>query len=423
MSKITILCGESPMPVCQALKTLQATEAVIIHGNGDSIDTAKRVKNFCLDFLGLEETSVHLIEVEPWDPTLENLFPYRELLDNSILVFGPGTSVMNAMIHDWWRAREGNGFDVGQSWYLQAMPSQLIASDPALQLKRNLPSIVPVIPTGLNMNALVNLHLSQEWILRQPTPLVGTARQWFVNNQLLDIPLNAPNDIAQLLSSFVSHVLFEGQDMRTNADEQLILRENTPAHRLLQSLGIAPQPGFLLEVAVYALLGVTLQHSELARSIEVVRPANAEAGVEEGILEMDVAIRHLDRLLWISCGSSRKQGENLISTFRTKFHEADSNARNLSGKEARSITVVNRFAQHRAGFTFEDRLEFGKDLRTRLGLEPEPSAKVRHIIVDVAELFGRNPEGALNGSMENPGQPWLKKWIEESLGLNSASAD
>jgi hypothetical protein len=236
-----------------------------------------------------------------------------------------------------------------------------------------------------------------------------------MNNQLLDIPLESPHDIAQLLSPFVSRVLYEGQDMRTNANEQLILRENTPAHRLLQGLGIPPHPGFLLEVAVYALLGVSLQPSELARSIEVTRPGNAE--MAEGILEMDVAIRHLDRILWISCGSSRRQGDNLISTFRTKFHEADSNARTLSGKEARSITVVNRFAQHGAGFTFEDRVNFGQDLRTRLGLEPEPSAKVRHIIVDIAELLGEDPQAALNGFAPHSMQPWLKQWIENSLGI------
>jgi hypothetical protein len=62
-------------------------------------------------------------------------------------------------------------------------------------------------------------------------------------------------------------------------------------------------------------------------------------------------------------------------------------------------------------------VNFGQDLRTRLGLEPEPSAKVRHIIVDIAELLGEDPQAALNGFAPHSMQPWLKQWIENSLGI------
>ena len=61
MTKIAIVCGESPLPVCQALKTLAADEVVIIHGQGGSKNVADRVKDFCIDTLNI----VGRISIEP----------------------------------------------------------------------------------------------------------------------------------------------------------------------------------------------------------------------------------------------------------------------------------------------------------------------------------------------------------------------
>jgi hypothetical protein len=69
MTKIAILCGESPLPVCQALKTLDADEVVIIHGQGRSKTVhAPRVAKYCFDILQLDESKVHLVEVDAFNP-------------------------------------------------------------------------------------------------------------------------------------------------------------------------------------------------------------------------------------------------------------------------------------------------------------------------------------------------------------------
>ena len=71
MTKIAILCGESPLPVCQALKTLAADEVVIIHGQGGSKNVADRVKDFCKDTLNIDKSKVHLLEVDAFVTSTE----------------------------------------------------------------------------------------------------------------------------------------------------------------------------------------------------------------------------------------------------------------------------------------------------------------------------------------------------------------
>lgn len=416
MSKVTILCGESPLPVCQSLKTLNASEVVIVHGNQRSLATAERVQDFCIKHMNIAFNQIHLIAVDPWDPSLENLFDYGDRLKNSSLVFGPGTSVMNAMIHDWWRFQEGNIRNVGQSWYLQATPSQLIPSNPNIQRENGLPEIIPVIPTGLDIGDIARLHVSDNFLVEKSSPLTGVVKKWFLNNELSDIPLNSPHDIGHILAPIVTDVLYNGNKMRVNKNDVLILKEDTDGRRLLESLKISPRPGFLLEIAVYAFIGMRFSLNELVRSFELTRQKSNRS--TEGILEMDVAGRHDDRIVWISCGSTRKATENSLSGFRTKFHEATANSTTLCGKEARSVTVVNRFAQPGESLSYDDRIQSGQDLRTRLGLDEEPNASQKHIIIDIAELLGENPSSALSGSDQLPSATWLKEWLEISLGTD-----
>jgi hypothetical protein len=420
MTKVTILCGESPLPVCQALKTLNANEVVVVHGNGNALSTAERVRDFCLSQLNISHDLIHLVAVDPWDPSLRDLFDFRHLLENSSLVFGPGTSVMNAMIHDWWRFQKGNEHDVGQSWYLQATPSQLIASNPNIQNNKGLPEVIPVTPTGLDIGGIASLHVSNAFIVHKSAPLTGTAKKWFHNNQLADIPLESPSDIGRIISPFVSDVLYRGEAMRRNANDELILKEDTDARRLLESLGISPNPGFFLEVAVYAYIGMRFVLDELVHSFEIARPKSSSR--REGILEMDVTARRDDRTVWISCGTTRKTSENALTGFRNKFHEVTANSMSLCGKEARSITVVNRFAQSGEELTFENRLQLGQDLRRRLGLPETPGVAQKHIVIDIAELLGAHPTRAFSGDDQSPSLHWVREWLEISLGTEFQTA-
>lgn len=420
--KVTILCGESPLPVCQALRTLGATEVVIIHGPNTykhDVTASEHVKKYCIKPLGIKEKNIHLQEINPWSiHSIYDSFRKSNLLDESTLVFGPGTAVMNATIRDTWMVKKGNDYKQQQAWYLQATPSQLIPYNPQILEDSNLPSVLPVVATGLNLKGLTELHLfSNRFIVNGGKPLEGTIKGWFENNRLSnDLKIESSEDLYNLLPPLVSEILYSGYGMRLNKEKDLTLIEDTNAFNLLRGLGLPTLPGFLLEIAVYAFFAEHFPCSEIVHSFKVTRPT---PGGTEGIVEIDIVIRHNDKVVWISCGSKQSAGDKAITGFRNKFHEVKANAIDLAGKEARSITVVNRLTLNNAKnqrkiAKVAARINFGNDLRSRLNLKENPTPQEKHIVVDLAELLGGKFRDS-NKQIETV--EWLKEWIKVSLGL------
>jgi hypothetical protein len=380
MTKIVILCGESPLPVCQALKTLAADEVVIIHGQGGSKNVADRVKDFCKDkdTLKIDESKVHLLEVDAFHPIRcqETLFANKTLLASSALVYGPGTSVMNAMIHDVWRWAGGNEFKVGQSWYLQATPSRLLPSNAEVGKDSKVAQ-----PTGLDCEGLIKLHIPDGLQIR---------------------PLTNPNiETPDIVANQVFNALYLG----TVTNKQLA--KAVHAHEdFTQQFHGQFDLGHFLEIVVYQVFQQSFDLDEIAHSIEVVDYNN------EAILEMDVLLKKGDKSLWISCATLKAVS---TSPLRKKYFEAMANATRLGGKEARSLTIVSEFnAKH----NFAKRIQRGIYLRKRLDLPAECTAAHRHVIINIAELLGADPNAtvkAAQNDLQRNAAPWLRDWILSAL--------
>ena len=436
MPKITILCGLSPLPVCQALKTLEATEVVIIHGLGRSENVAKRVQNYCRDTLKIDESKVQLVEVDGLDPLkcLETMsdIRVRELLASSALVYGPGTSVMNAMIHEVWRSAVGNELNQGQSWYIHANPSRLLPSNKSEELKK-------VVPTGLDSEGLIKLDGDESYAV-----VLGENMDPFATSEEDDDSkkVNEDDDSNKVeedddpikkakkqIGQGVEEILYNGTGLAANLP--------TLGREWLQNFDPKFQNGFFMEAVIFQVLKKAFKPDQVFHSVKAFNQRG------ECVLEMDVLLRKGDNLLWISSHNNstnnkwHTEKKELIrkvptTEFRKKFFEAKENALRLSGKEARSITIVNRPIQSipkgefRADpYEFEDRIENGKGLRRRVGVlgpenggEREYTIADRHIIVDLAELLGENPVGTVTNTpelLEGCATPELSGWINNAL--------
>ena len=442
MPKITILCGESPLPVCQALKTLTAHEVVIIdevvivHGQDGSKKVADRVKDYCIATLNIDASKVQLVEVDALNPIkcqLE-LQKKKELFQNSTLVYGPGTSVMNAMIHEVWRSAGGNELDKGQSWYVQANPSQLLPSSNGPLEKDDKGEVLEsekqkkVVATGLGSKGLIKLHLQGEFTVKLPDESASPPPENmdpFATWKEADIK-KAKSDIGQ----GVVNILYNGRNHAKNLSDE--------GKKWLLPFDDDFRDGFFMEAVIFHVLKEAFKPDQIIHSLEILDKNKNSA------LEMDVLLRKGDNLLWISSHTNPannkwdkdKNGleENNPSTeFRKKFFEAKENAVRLSGKEARSITIVNRSIQRiprsktaADPYRFKNRINNGEKLRRRLGLlrpdnnggEREYTTADRHIIVDLAELLGENPVGTVTNTpelLEGCATPELSGWINNAL--------
>ena len=426
MPKITILCGLSPLPVCQALKTLEATEVVIIHGLGRSENVAKRVQNYCRDTLKIDESKVQLVEVDGLDPLkcLETMsdIRVRELLASSALVYGPGTSVMNAMIHEVWRSAVGNELNQGQSWYIRANPSRLLPSNKSEELKK-------VVPTGLDSEGLIKLDGDESYAV-----VLGENMDPFATWEEDDDSKKVEEDddpikkAKKQIGQGVKEILYNGTGLAANLP--------TLGREWLENFDPQTQNGFFMEAVIFQVLKEAFKPDQVFHSVKAFNQRG------ECVLEMDVLLRKGDNLLWISSHNNstnnkwHTEKKELIrkvptTEFRKKFFEAKENALRLSGKEARSITIVNRPIQSipkgefRADpYEFEDRIENGKGLRRRVGVlgpenggEREYTIADRHIIVDLAELLGNNPMETVSGAKElsESATTALYSWIDNAL--------
>jgi len=422
MPKITILCGLSPLPVCQALKTLEATEVVIIHG---SENVAKRVESYCSNTLKIDESKVQLVEVNGLNPLecYKTMSDNLSLLADSALVYGPGTSVMNAIIHEVWRSADGNGLDQGQTWYVQANPSQLLPSNSNLLGKNGDGNVLnsdkkkDVVPTGLDSKGLIKLNLDEGY-----TVVLGKNLDPFANWKDADIE-EAKADIGQ----GVKDILYNGTRLASTLDK---------GKEWLKNFDRRFQNGFFMEAVIFQVLKEAFDPNQVFHSVK----ATDRNGF--AVLEMDVLLRKGDNHLWISSHNNSANNKwnkakkemttnNPDTDFRKKFFEAKENAVRLSGKEARSITIVNRPIQSipkdefRADqYEFEDRIKNGKKIRRRVGVlrpengrEREYTIADRHIIVDLAELLGRNPMETVSGDKElsKSATTNLFKWIDNAL--------
>ena len=415
MPKITILCGLSPLPVCQSLKTLEATEVVIIHGKGRSENVAERVQDYCRNTLNIDELKVLLVKVNGLDPIKcqTTLRKNSTHLKDSALVYGPGTSVMNAMTHEVWRSADGNKLDKGQSWYIQANPSRLLPSNKSEKQKK-------VVPTGLDPKGLIELDLDDGY-----TVVLGKNMDPFATWKDADIK-KAKEEIGQ----GVKEILYNGTGLAKNLSDK-------EGKKWLRNFDKSFQNGFFMEAVIFQVLKEAFTPDQVFHSVE------ATDRDRRKVLEMDVLLRKGDNLLWISSHNNsannkwNKAKKELTSKtpdtdFRKKFFEAKENAVRLSGKEARSITIVNRPIQSipkgefRADpYEFEDRIENGKGLRRRVGVlgpenggEREYTIADRHIIVDLAELLGENPVGTVTNTpklLEGCATPKLSEWIDNAL--------
>ena len=441
MPKITILCGESPLPVCQALKTLTAHEVVIIdevvivHGQDGSKKVADRVKDYCIATLNIDASKVQLVEVDALNPIkcqLE-LQKKKELFQNSTLVYGPGTSVMNAMIHEVWRSAGGNELDKGQSWYVQANPSQLLPSSNGPLEKDDKGEVLEsekqkkVVATGLGSKGLIKLHLQGEFTVKLPDESASPPPENmdpFAKWKEADIK-KAKSDIGQ----GVVNILYNGRNHAKNLSDE--------GKKWLRNFDTKLRDGFFMEAVIFHVLKQEFSPDQILHSVEILDK------YENSVLEMDVLLRKGDNLLWISSHTNlannkwdkdknRLEENNPYTEFRKKFFEAKENAVRLSGKEARSITIVNRSIQRiprsetvEIAYKFKDRINNGEKLRRKLNLlrpdengdEKEYSNSDRHIIVDLAELLGKNPMETVSGAkkLSESATTTLYSWIHHAL--------
>ena len=195
--------------------------------------------------------------------------------------------------------------------------------------------------------------------------------------------------------------------------------------------------GFFMEAVIFHVLKQEFSPDQILHSVEILDK------YENSVLEMDVLLRKGDNLLWISSHTNlannkwdkdknRLEENNPYTEFRKKFFEAKENAVRLSGKEARSITIVNRSIQRiprsetvEIAYKFKDRINNGEKLRRKLNLlrpdengdEKEYSNSDRHIIVDLAELLGNNPMETVSGAKElsESATTALYSWIDNAL--------
>lgn len=404
MAKVTILCGTSPLPVCQALRTLKATEAVIVHGPKPSKEVAERVADFCRNHLeGFERAS--LVEVDPFNPyrISFSLFDHRQEFRDSDLVYGPGTSPMNALIHDFWRVQDNAE---RRSWYLGVQPRLLYET--------NHDSAIPVDDTGLAMEELIGLHLEPDSTL---SPLRG-----------LHIPRVGDENqrmILETLGEMTTRILY-GVERHGDIDE-----------RFLQSLGIPvgqDLPGKLMEIVVLTFLSrISPESARVCHSVEITqKKAN---GKMDKVLEMDVVVAHGDRLLAVSCNAGKhptsmpvtatSKNKSTLTTKRHKFFEVAMQAGRLGGSEGRTMTVtVDRGRKDRRGpgsvWGAEKRRLAIAEQRLTLGLEREMAVGSRGVLVDLAELLGDDPARALTSPAswlsQAPECKWILEWLDATLG-------
>jgi hypothetical protein len=402
MTKIAILCGESPLPVCQALKTLAADEVVIIHGQGGSKNVADRVKDFCKDTLNIDESKVHLLEVDAFHPIRchNTLFENKTLLASSALVYGPGTSVMNAMIHDVWRSAGGNDSTEGQSWYLQATPSRLLPSNGTLATDP-----ISTNATGMNTPKLLALHIPD-----------GHRINSLDRNGELKKPKIDIYTFDREVAPHVEDCLYKGYEMPKEV-KAFVKPDYSDSET----------PGFFLEGLLFTVFSRSLGVDEINHSVKTSLNGHS-------VLEMDLLLREKDSCIWISCHTTKKNDslseKNVVrrndpaTDFRKKYFEAKENALRLGGKESRSITVVNRSIESLnpwvtnppdiKPYDFPQRLINGVSLRQKLDLPDKPTVSNKHIIVDLAEILGDNPNKAVTETW-NTG--WVYEWVKESFGL------
>jgi hypothetical protein len=402
MTKIAILCGESPLPVCQALKTLAADEVVIIHGQGGSKNVADRVKDFCKDTLNIDKSKVHLLEVDAFHPIRchNTLFENKTLLASSALVYGPGTSVMNAMIHDVWRSAGGNDSKVGQSWYLQATPSRLLPSNDTLATDP-----ISTNATGMNTPKLLALHIPDDHKINS-LDAKSNLKKPKIDIYTFDLEV-APH---------VEDCLYKGYEMPKEV-KAFVKPDYSDSET----------PGFFLEGLLFTVFSRSLGVDEINHSVKTSLNGHS-------VLEMDLLLREKDSCIWISCHTTKKNDslteKNVVrrndptTDFRKKYFEAKENALRLGGKESRSITVVNRSIESLnpwvtnppdiKPYDFPQRLINGVSLRQKLDLPDKPTVSNKHIIVDLAEILGDNPNKAVTETW-NTG--WVYEWVKESFGL------
>ena len=441
MPKVTILCGLSPLPVCQALKTLAADEVVILHGQGRAKTVhAPHVAKYCFDILKLDKSKVHLVEVDAFNPlrcqaALEQK-KTQEVLASSTLVYGPGTAVMNALIFDSW-ANANPSWQKQQFWYLQANPSQLLPSNKEPLEKDDKGEVLEsektkrVVATGLNSAGLVNLHLLQDPTSNKPEFTLMITENF---DPFADLKPDEISVATAEIGQGVEDILYKGISQATKL---------SPISKkwLAKFLPAFPPPfqdGFFMEAVIFHVLKRGFNPDQIIHSFEVRDNDN------KSVLEMDVLLRKGDNHLWISShtnsannkwnkSKNRMDKKSPYSDFRKKFFEAKENAVRLSGREARSITIVNRSIENiprsqtvEIAYEFEDRIRNGKLLRRRLGVlrrdehgnEKEYDFSDRHIIVDLAELLGENPAGVVQDTANQLGRnatQELISWISNAL--------
>ena len=394
MSKITILCGTSPLPVCQALKTLGASDAVIVHGHGRSREAAERVSDFCRRKLGCNVVRIEVDPVNPY-PIKVGLYDMRDRMANSDLVYGAGTSPMNALIHEFWRNQDNAE---RKSWYLGIVPRKLYETDRDVS--------IDVSDTGLDLTELMELHLeSGSGIVHS-----GSSRTMLSDSEIEKREFN------EKLGRAVQRCLYGVENLDEDAKD------------CLRWVGWKGQesPGALLEVAMYAFLsGLAPGVAEVRHSVKAAKTDSA--GQTNEVLEMDVVVAHGDRLLAVSCNagvhqtakSERSKGASTLSTKRHKFFEVKSQAPRLGGRECRTMTVTvdrgrkdSRRDPGNALWTADKRCAAIQEQRVALGLREIPMHSDRDILVDLAEVLGDDPAAALDtpDSLQVR-SPWLFEWL------------
>lgn len=337
--------------------TLNATDAVLVHGDGLSVKLAEAVSTA----LAARNVRVESVQVSPFDPAATNsqLVANAEgLLTGRSLVYGPGTSAMNVAAYAAWLTANLDHPDT-DAWWPEAQTGSLHSLK---GLK------VPFASADLDLERIAGLHgsevrLQQGFDLQAP---VAKLRHYELSamSELIERWLTAPSQST------------------TKAKRSL------PAP-LRDLPGTNQDSGWLLELGVAILL--TRWFTESGVPPDEIR-LNTSVFVDgRQIVEFDVAFRWGERVLCVSCGKAAA-----YSQLRHKLFEVDTRAPQIFGRETRTLTVAHAredIARPWAG-SHDSLNSIWRHRRSRLGATWE--TRPRHAIVAARELFGIQPSTCLS---------------------------
>ena len=422
---VIILVGNNPLPICQVLTTLKPEKVTLLYGKAVdpsrpslSAEVVKRVERFWNVYWASElgKTSNPVISakpVHPFDPSVaredvEALLKEDPDLMDGTLVYGPGTSAMNVVVHKMWAAKNPDSADC---WY------------PGLDgyLRRDLDSHFTMLcSTGGSLAALALMHE------RKGEQFTTGVR-----------PNIAVKDL-QLVGECIKSILYDGVTP-SDASSEAMERSRLPWSGKGAKKG-SPDLGTCLESAVAAFLlarygqpsGSQPSGSSKGNFEVMMNAMFVNSGTKK--IEVDVLARRNDRVVVVSCASTTQNEIPVVKNgkvvppksghrahLRKKSFEVKAHKERFGGSETRALTAALLIfkrqinGQSQTVYDIASSAKTNKEVRGdlfRSATEPESA----ETFVDISELLGDDPAKTLTNGGEGDGQAkWLLEWLDWNL--------